>query len=353
MVIHALATNREHLTPWKVREDDFPKRGSLTDQVEYLPQYAVLAPSNHNTQPWRFRIRHDGIDLLADRTRHLSVSDPADRELTISCGAALYNFCLAAGHFGFSVDCRHLPDPEQPDLLASVDLTPGKAREQSADSAMFQAILRRHTNRLTLEDASLPDKLRQRFELIARRYGCSLSWCDDDERDELVHVLTSATREQMHDSEYRDELANWLHSDFSDAADGLPGYAVGNEGLPSVIAPWVVRSLDVGEGEAKKVRNLAWHAPALAVMGTMSDRPEEWLVAGEALSALLLMASTEGVQASFFSAPLELEPWRRVVADLTGIPAPQMIARFGYGPAGKSTPRRGVSEVTTDTESPA
>ena len=48
---------------------------------------AVLAPSSHNTQPWRFRLRGGGIDPRADRTRALPVNDPGDRELTIIwCG---------------------------------------------------------------------------------------------------------------------------------------------------------------------------------------------------------------------------------------------------------------------------
>jgi hypothetical protein len=32
------------------------------------------------------------IDVLADRTRALPVNDPEDRELTISCGCAVFNF---------------------------------------------------------------------------------------------------------------------------------------------------------------------------------------------------------------------------------------------------------------------
>jgi nitroreductase len=73
--MHIGTKNREHLAPWKVREGEFPKHGNLTEQIEYLLQYAILAPSNHNSQPWLFRLRPDGVDLLADRTRQLSVAD--------------------------------------------------------------------------------------------------------------------------------------------------------------------------------------------------------------------------------------------------------------------------------------
>jgi hypothetical protein len=45
----------------------------------------------HNTQPWRFRIRHQSstIELWADPARMLPVADPHGRAAHIACGAAL------------------------------------------------------------------------------------------------------------------------------------------------------------------------------------------------------------------------------------------------------------------------
>lgn len=64
---------------------------------------AGAAPSVHNTQPWRFRITDNAVDVLADRSRHLDFADPAGRELLISVGAAIANLRIAcwtpdAGH---------------------------------------------------------------------------------------------------------------------------------------------------------------------------------------------------------------------------------------------------------------
>ncbi|MEO6083892.1 MAG: hypothetical protein ABIQ18_12395 [Umezawaea sp.] len=47
-----------------------------------------LAPSVCNSQPWRFRLLPDWIELHADPDRALPVTDPAGRELRLSCGAA-------------------------------------------------------------------------------------------------------------------------------------------------------------------------------------------------------------------------------------------------------------------------
>jgi hypothetical protein len=74
----------------------------LTKAVEL----AVMAPSSHNTQPWSFRLQWDGLEVMLDRSRVLPVTDPAAREMIISCGAALQNIPIALRHWGYWVDCR-------------------------------------------------------------------------------------------------------------------------------------------------------------------------------------------------------------------------------------------------------
>ena len=64
------------------------------DQVHFLIETAVRAPSVHNTQPWRFHVGPAGLELHADRSRQLPAVDPFGRELLISCGAALYGLRL-------------------------------------------------------------------------------------------------------------------------------------------------------------------------------------------------------------------------------------------------------------------
>jgi hypothetical protein len=68
-----------------------------------------LAPSSHNTQPWLFKIVDNSIELYADRTRALPVVDPEARELTISCGAALYHLIVTIKYFGFEYRLEVLP----------------------------------------------------------------------------------------------------------------------------------------------------------------------------------------------------------------------------------------------------
>src|SRR6516165_7403562 len=136
--------------PWSVRAADFPHAGSSIDKMRFLLNYAVLAPSSHNTQPWLFRLHGGGVDVIADRTRALPVVDPHDRELTISCGAAIGMLRIALRGFGYESAAELLPNADEPDLLATVEL--GTRRGATVTEVNLRdAILRRRTARVRFE----------------------------------------------------------------------------------------------------------------------------------------------------------------------------------------------------------
>jgi nitroreductase len=56
---------------------------------------ARLAPSIHNTQPWRWVVRGDRLELFAAPERQLHEQDPRGRLMQLSCGAALHHALVA------------------------------------------------------------------------------------------------------------------------------------------------------------------------------------------------------------------------------------------------------------------
>jgi hypothetical protein len=78
-------------------------------QAGYLVRVAARAPSLHNTQPWRFKVLEDAIELYADHSRQLR-TDPIARELLISCGAALYGLRLAVRSLGRTPEVELFPE---------------------------------------------------------------------------------------------------------------------------------------------------------------------------------------------------------------------------------------------------
>lgn len=61
-----------------IREKQLISAETLKRQV--LPS-AILAPSAHNTQPWKFRTLTNSLEIFVEWDRHLKVSDLDLRQL--------------------------------------------------------------------------------------------------------------------------------------------------------------------------------------------------------------------------------------------------------------------------------
>ena len=59
------------VTQWQINKQDFPYAGSGAEKLLFLLRYAILAPSSHNTQPWKFLVGEDEIQVFADLARWL------------------------------------------------------------------------------------------------------------------------------------------------------------------------------------------------------------------------------------------------------------------------------------------
>src|SRR3974377_552071 len=134
-----------NLAAWDVDPSGIPSSGIAIDKARFAVRYAVLAPSSHNTQPWRFIINGDELLVCADRPRSLANIDPFDRELIISCGAALLNLRVALAHFLIPVEITTFPFSADPDIVARI-VFPASGPVLEDLAVLFNAITKRTTN---------------------------------------------------------------------------------------------------------------------------------------------------------------------------------------------------------------
>jgi len=328
-----------------VDRKEFPFSGSELARLVFLLRYAVLAPSSHNTQPWRVRADADELLVYADRTRALPVVDPDDRELEISCGAFLHHLRLAIGHHGYEDEVSTLPDGGEPDLLARVRLGPER-RPGYDERLLFWAIAKRHTNRRPFAPKPVPNELVHELVEAAAAEGAWLAPVEGDARREFASLVAEADRSQMHDPSFRRELAAWVHSNRDRSADGMPRDALAIPGLLTRTAPLSIRTFDLGKGAAAHDEKLIEASPLLVVLGTPGDTTRDRLAAGQALSHVLLRATRDEISASFLNQPIEAGDLRRAIARLVDRQGtPQIALRLGYGPETTPTPRRPVREI--------
>lgn len=323
-----------------------PSANRLHDRFQKAVESATAAPSSHNTQPWKFRILQDRIELYADRSRRLPIVDPMDRALTISCGAALDHLCLAMHCDGLSTMVRVLPDPVNPDLLARV-IVRGPHVPSDNERMMYEAIPRRRTNRSPFEQEPIDPQVKRDWLHDAAEHQCWLEMNEAKaEQHEIANLIDYGDRMQASNKAFRHELAQWVHSNNSPRTDGMPGHSHGFGDLASRFGRIMIRTFDWGNGQAAKDRQLAEGSPMLAVMGTNEDTPQAWLACGQALSKMLLRGTAHGLDASFLNQPIEVASLRFQLAELINDDGfPQILLRWGKGKPVNPTPRRPVKDV--------
>ncbi len=343
------------LDAWNVSEKDYSPSDNVMDNLKFFLRFAILAPSSHNSQPWIFKIpQKDIVELYVDRTRSLPIEDPDDRLMTISCGAALCNLQLTLEYFGYGHEIKLLPNGENDDLIAQIYITKKLETDSLIDDnlkKLFASITKRRTNRSVFENKPIPDSiLSQINEIIIN--NTEDVWIhiakDELEKNNFADLIEEGDRIRWSDKKFRRELAPWSGSNRNTSMDGLPGYAVGLNNALSFIAPFIIRTFNLGKIEGAKNRRLAIGSPLLFVIGTNADNPKNWLNAGICLEYVLLTTISENVWCSFLNQPIEIPDLRKRLANL--IPQnkkyPQIMLRMGYSKEDvKPTPRRPLGQV--------
>lgn len=321
---------------WIIDPVDFPRTGSARERLRFLLRYAILAPSGHNTQPWLFALGNDHVDVLADRTRALPVADPHDRELIMSCGAAVEMIVVAARAHGFACDVRTRPDPMDIDTLARIRLA-AEFEPTETDRALRDAIISRVTDRRAFAAEPIPVDMQDDMRAAAQSFGIEAHFVSDDAtRHTLADLIAEGDRIQFADASFRRELAQWIHPRRMGDGVSVARSSMADELYP--VAAFVLRTFDVGKGQAAKDRELAEHSPLLGVLSSAADQMSDWLATGRALAALSLAATRRGLVMSYLNQPIEVPSLRPKLAQLAAPGrVPQLLMRFGV-PREKDAP---------------
>jgi len=323
---------------WNVKEEEFPIKGSVEEKLKFLLNYAILAPSSHNTQPWKFSIKGNSIEVYADLTRQLSKVDPENRELYTSIGCAIANLLIAAEHFGFGYKLEY---HEKEDKVAIIEFS--KLEERNFPD-VFSEIKLRHTNRREYESRAVEkEKLQELKACIDKDFRLDLI-TDCKIRSEIAKLIALADEIQLSNKAFCRELASWLRHNWS-SGDGMPGYAFGIPGILFLFAPFIIKTFNISGSQAKKDERLANNA-VLGILSSEKDEKPNWVKIGIVFEKLMLTATKLGLSLAFLNQPVEIPELRNELQALLKIKEfPQLLFRIGYAKPSRHTPRRRLEEV--------
>jgi hypothetical protein len=129
--------------------------------------------------------------------------------------------------------------------------------------------------------------------------------------------------------------------------DGLFSASSGNPTLPAWVGARVFDWVFKTDAENDKYARQIVSSPGIAVFVAQREDREHWVLAGRACQRFALQATALGMKHAFVNQPVEVAGLRPELASLVGLPGrrPDLVMRFGYGPALPFSPRRPFETV--------
>jgi hypothetical protein len=306
-------------------------------------ELACRAPSVHNTQPWRWRVVEDAvIELYADRARQLPIADPSGRDLALSCGAAVHHSTVAARAVGLTPHVTLMPSSTDNDFLARIQLGPGHPTEGALEA--LAALEQRCTDRRRFTSWPVPDARLMHLAQAASGWGAyAVPITDVAARHRTELLMNSAMSSQESDPRFALEQRSWTEHGPADGvptANADPASAGRTGSRPNRFAPQTSRPPDVLES-----------TDGVIAICTAGDDQLEWLRAGEALGAMWLRATLDGLSIVPLSQVIEVVETRAALHQeiFAGMARPQILVRVGWQEISRAplapTPRRQLDVV--------
>ena len=311
-------------------------------QLRELVRYATLAANGHNTQPWKFALEEDALEIHPDYTRHLAVVDPNDRELWISLGCALENLVVAARAAGYAPEVTY---PDTNDFIR-VQLT----SDTPHSSPLFDAIPIRQNVRSEYDGQRVENADLDQLHALSLEPGVTLRFADNPaDLAQVLDYVQQGNLNQYADQAFLDELIHWLRFTRKEALaslDGLYTRCSGNPELPRWVGQVFMSGTTPQQQADTDAKKLCSSAGAVLLTSAADDK-SSWVRTGQVYERLALKMTALNIQSAFLNQPIEVAGLRGQFQSAMSLGAalPQLLVRFGYGKALPRSLRRPVDAV--------
>jgi hypothetical protein len=309
-----------------------------------LVRYASLAASSHNTQCWTFDLQDQAIVIAPDFSRRCPIVDPDDHHLHVSLGCAVENLtqtALAAG-----LQATALFDPAGLGAI-TVDLE----STQPLVTPLFQAITLRQCTRGDYDGQPLTSTELRLLEQAGTGKGVHVMLLTERAAMEgVLEYVVAANTVQMDDAAFVAELKSWIRFNASEAqrtGDGLFSGATGSPELPRWLGSPLMGLFFTPKSENQRYARQIRNSSGIAVFVSEVNDREHWIEAGRCYERFALQATVMGLRNAHVNQPVEVGAIRPQLASYLklGSQRPDLVVRFGRGPALPLSMRRSVQAV--------
>lgn len=310
-----------------------------------LVRYATLAPSSHNTQCWKFALGADGhaITILPDFSRRCPAVDPDDHHMFVSLGCAAENLVQAA--LAHELQAEVSFDATRDAVQVALAPVPAQA------TPLFNAIASRQCTRGDYDGKPLSSAELTLLERAGTAKDVHMMVITErTAMERVLEQVVQANTAQMADPAFVKELKTWIRFNGTEAVrtgDGLFSATTGSPAIPTwlgeLVFGWVFRAKSENDKYARQIRS----SGGIAVfIGQAADKAH-WVEVGRCYERFALQATALGIRNAHVNQPVEIAAMRPHFSSVLGlgVQRPDLVVRFGRGPAMPRSLRRPVDAV--------
>lgn len=307
-----------------------PTQPELRDYV----RFGTLASNSHNTQPWKFRLGVDTIDILPDFSRRTPIVDPDDHHLYVTLGCATQNVVIAANASGRPAEISVATDGCEGTAM-HLFLGKGRGIGHRTDADLCGAIPVRQSTRSEYDGQSLSGAELGQLEEAAAMPGVDVHVITERPRlEQALEFIQEGNSAQMDSPSFVCELKKWIRYNPAaalEAGDGLLGKCSGSPSAPNWLGPIIFELAFKKDAENKKYARQLRSSAGLAVFVAEKENPEGWIQVGRSFERFALQATVLGIRHAHLNMPIEVPEVRPAFANWLGIPGrrPDLVVRFG------------------------
>lgn len=323
---------------WKIEKEEFPSNGSMEDKIKFFVRYGILAPSTHNSQPWKFRLYTNTLEILPEWNYKLPYGDPENRYLYFSLGCCVTNIIHAAMYFGYKTEISLNKTKDIP-----IQLKFSKVKKKSLINNFF-FITKRFTDKFFYDKKPLDNSILSKLRSIELPLGFDLKIItDEDLLFKISELHKQAILSFLKNKPFKDELSGWMRTNNTLKPDGMPGFISGMSSLKVTVGKILLRNTPIViKGHAKKDSMLILNSPGVGAILSKTNTIKDWIKAGMLYEETALNAKSENLNLAILTAMLEDTSSKNKLKDLLKTKSHIQIF-FRIGSSGKEnlhTPRR-------------
>lgn len=265
----------------------------ITSRITDIIQIARLAPSVHNSQPWKIKLHDNHIQILVDEKHKLHEGDPTGRQTFISLGIFYEAFLMTADKYYVQVTDFQFNDNS---IKANVELK----KRKSVHSNLIDYLDMRCSDRSIYQSVLINENAIRSIKRNAINDHVEIKVITDQHHIEEIADLTSrGISLALQNPSFREELCNHLVLPWSNNSRGITVKSLYINPILEIMQPFLLKH-GFSLNQEAELENRRWRsASAVICLLADGDMKEFWFDVGRTyLKTSLTIASLDYSQAT-------------------------------------------------------